>query len=208
MRHTPFCLMLLLFCCACNQGELIDVVELGAVEKELFAPSGTSEGVIPLLTNVPFEACVVDGGDYLLLRGSGLMPRSRTEIPWHLDANQSFKRTAKVTLSAGTRVDTVFIRQEGALADRVAVEIKSFEVPASGGRYSTAVECFRYPDRLFLDISSSEAVQAVYQNGNLDISVAPSPSRDPKTYTVIVYYLDGWGQRAFDTVVIHQEATI
>lgn len=208
MRNFLFYTIPLLLFCACNRGELIDVIELGAVEKEIIAPAGTSEGVITLLTNVPFEACVVDGGDYLLLRGSGLMPRSRTEIPWHLDANQSFKRTAKVTLSAGTRVDTVFIRQEGALADRVAVETKSFEVPASGGRYSTAVECFRYPDRLSLDISSSDAVQAVYLDGNLDITVAPSRSRDPKTYTVMVYYLDGWGERAFDTVTIHQEERI
>lgn len=206
MRRTSLYILLICALSACNRAELVDIVELGATEKEIFLPTGAEDGSIGLLTNVPYRAEVLSGKDWLKLGGTGLMPATRTEIPFSCEANQSFRRTARVTLSAGNRIDTVFIRQNGALADRISLEKKTFEVPASGGTYSTAVECFRYPEGLLMDISAPTVIQAEYQDGILRFTVAPAVARDPKTYTIDVYYLDGWGQRASAIATINQEA--
>ena len=206
MRRTLLYIIPLCALLACNRAELVDVIELGATEKEIFLSTGAEDGAIGLLTNVPYRAEVISGEDWLLLAGSGMMPATRTEIPFRCEVNQGFKRTAKVTLSAGSRIDTVFIRQNGALADRISLEKKTFEVPASGGNYSTPVECFRHPEGLLLDISAPTAIQAEYRDGALFFTVAPATARDPKTYTIDVYYLDGWGQRASAIATINQEA--
>ena len=110
---------------------------------------------------------------------------------------------AKVTLSHSTRVDTVCIKQQGALLDRVALKYNSFEVPAGGGTYSTEVECFRSPVNLLVETSVS-GWQASVQDGVLTVVAAPAASRDPKNHTVTVYYIDGWGERAAATAVFIQ----
>lgn len=206
MRKIFPCILMLCMFPACNKGEMIDVVELGAVEKEIFIPAGAGSGSIEVISNVPYRVEIVSGGDWLTLGGTGMFPSSRTDIPFRYISNQSFKRTAKVTLSAETRVDTVFFRQEGALADRVSLERKTFSVPAAGGTYTTPVECFRYPDGLLTETSSPSMVEVQYEDGILSMTVAPATARDPKEYTVTVYYLDGWGERASASATLYQEA--
>ena len=110
----------------CNKAELVEIVDLGATEKEIFVQSRTTDGAISLVTNLPYEVEVAEGGDFLTLAGSGLMPISRTEIPFHCDSNPGFRRTAKVTLSSLSRTDTVYVRQEGALSERVSLFNSSF----------------------------------------------------------------------------------
>lgn len=112
---------------------------------------------------------------------------------------------AKVTLSASDRVDTVYVKQEGPLTDRISLKDKSFNVPSEGGTYTTEVECFRYPDGMLVDLSNP-AWEASIQGNILTVKAAPATSRDPKVYTVTVYYLDGWGERAEAVATFNQSA--
>ena len=195
MRRCILILSSLLLLWSCNRAELIDITSLGAREKVMTIPSGAVEDTIKIITNVPYEASVFSGEDWIQLAGSGIMPSSRKEIPFSCKANMSWKRMAKVTLAASGRVDTVFVRQEGALPDRISLKDKSFHVPAKGGTYSTEVECFRYPDGILLDVSN-KAWQASIEGNTLTVVASPATSRDPKTHTVSAYYIDGWGERS------------
>lgn len=190
----------------CNKAELVDIVAMGWTEKTITVSERVTDGSAQLLTNTPYSARVCDGNDWLSIPAEGMMPSARKDIPFHCDANRNFKRTGKIVISAGTRVDTLCIRQSGALQDRISLSVATISAPQSGGTFYTAVECFRYPDALFLDVSAPNALQATYSDGILEITVAPSTSRDPKTYSVMIYYIDGWGERASATVTINQDA--
>lgn len=190
---------------SCNRDEMVDVVSLGAREKVLVEPQTPGADTLKLLTNVPYEARILDGGDWLMLGGEGMMPSWRKEIPFRFEANHGYRRMALLTLTASTRVDSVFIMQEGPLEDRVYISRKTFDVPATGGEFSTEVECFRHPDSLAVSVSST-AVQAKCIAGRLDVTVKPTRSRDPRSFTVTVYYLDGWGEKASDTATFNQKA--
>lgn len=192
----------------CNKAEFVDIVALGWTEKMITVSERTMDGSASLLTNKPYTARVCAGNDWLSIPAEGLMPSARKEIPFHCDANMSFKRTGKIVVSAGTRVDTLFVRQSGALQDRISLSKTSFSATQSGGTFRTEVECFRYPNALLLDVSAPNAVQAFYKEGLLEITLAPATSKDPKTYTVTIYYIDGWGERASANVTINQEASI
>ena len=111
---------------------------------------------------------------------------------------------AKVILSANERTDTVYIKQEGPLKDRLWLNDSEFDVPAEGGTYTTAIECFRYPDGVMVDVSSP-LLTATVSGGILTVSVAQTKSRDPKTYTASVYYIDGWGEHASAVVTFNQK---
>ena len=192
----------------CNKAEFIEVVHLGAVEKEFFLPSSTIEDTITLVSNTHYMVEITEGEDWLTLAGSGFIPLSRKEIPFRCEANHNFRRTAKVTLSAATRVDTVYIRQEGALEDKITLIEDVFEVPAKGGTYTTEVICYRYPDNVLLDISAPNLISAEYSDKRLTITVGPATERDPKTYTVTAYYLDGWGERVTAVATLNQKARL
>lgn len=195
---------LLLFA-GCNQAELVDIVRLGAKEKEMTLAPSTVEDTIRLVTNMPYSVRVVSGEDWIKLAGYGLMPPSRTEIPFRCEANMGWRRMAKVALSAGSRADTVYIRQEGPLQDRISLKDKSYNIPAAGGTYKTEVECFRYPDRLLVDCSN-KSWEASLESGVLTVIASPATSRDPKTHTVTVYYMDDWNEQAAAVATFNQAA--
>ena len=112
---------------------------------------------------------------------------------------------AKVTLTALTRTDTVYIKQQGPLQDRIILNHNTFEVPSEGGTYTTEVECYRCPDALQVQVSS-DMLTASVADGILTVSVLPAKSRDPKSYKAVVYYIDGWGERASVTATFNQKA--
>ena len=190
---------------SCNKAELVDIVHLGAVEKEIKVPSTTVIDTIALISDVHYEVAIIEGGDWLTLGATGLFPLSRKEIPFRCEANYGFRRTGKVTLSAASRVDTVYIRQEGALVDEVVLLEDTFEVPATGGTYTAEVVCHRYPDALNVDISSPNLIEAEYKDGFLTVTVGPATAKDPRSYTVTLYYMDGWGERVTAVATFNQK---
>ena len=204
MRRFILYLLPLFVLMSCNKGDFLEIVRLGAVEKEMTVSSGAVEDTIKLVTNMPYKVQVVEGNEWLNLAATGEMPSSRLEIPFRCQENISWRRMAKVTLSANERTDTVYIRQEGPLRDRLYLNDSEFDVPAEGGTYTTAVECFRYPDGVMVEVSSPMLTASV-SGGILTVRVAPTKSRDPKTYTASVYYIDGWGEHASAVVTFNQK---
>lgn len=205
MRRLILYMSPLLMFFSCNRAELVDVVHLGAVEKEMKVPSTTVLDTIVLVSDVHYEVEIIEGGDWLTLGATGMFPLSRKEIPFRCEANYGFRRTGKVTLSAASRVDTVYIRQEGALVDEVVLLEDNFEVTAAGGTYTAEVVCHRYPDALNLDISAPNLIEAEYKDGFLTVTVGPATAKDPKSYTVTLYYMDGWGERVTAVATFNQK---
>ena len=95
-------------------------------------------------------------------------------------------------------------RQEGPLRDRLYLNDSEFDVPAEGGTDTSEVECFRYPDGLQVEVSSPMLTASV-SGRVLTVRVAQTKSRDPKTYTASVYYIDGWGEHASAVVTFNQK---
>ena len=204
MRRFILYLLSFFVLTGCNEGDFLEIVRLGAVEKEMIVPAGAVEDTIILVTNMPYQVQVVEGNEWLKLAATGAMPSSRLEIPFSCQENISWKRMAKVTLSANERTDTIYIKQDGPLKDRLWLDDSEFDVPAEGGTYTTAVECFRYPDGVMVEVSSPMLTASV-SGGILTVNVAPTKSRDPKTYTASVYYIDGWGEHASAVVTFNQK---
>ena len=205
MRRFILYLVPLVLLSGCNQGEFVDIIRLGALEKEITLSSGVSADTIKLITNVPYEVRVVSGADWLTLAGTGMVPSSRVEIPFRCKENIGWRRMAIVTLTASSRTDTVYVKQEGALKERIALKESLFDVPAEGGTYTTEVECYRYPDGILTEVSSRN-LSASVANAVLTVTVAPTLARDPRSYTASVYYLDGWGEHAAATATFNQAA--
>lgn len=205
MRRLIIYILPLLMFFSCNRAELVDIVHLGAVEKEIKVPSTTVTDTIALISDVHYEVAIIEGEDWLTLGATGMFPLSRKEIPFRCEANYGFRRTGKVTLSAASRVDTVYIRQEGALVDEVVLLEDNFEVTAAGGTYTAEVVCHRYPDALNLDISAPNLIEAEYKDGFLTVTVGPATAKDPKSYTVTLYYMDGWGERVTAVATFNQK---
>ena len=217
MRRLTLYILPLMMAIGCNKAETIEVVHLGAVEKEIFVPSTTHIDTISLVTDVHYDVEIIEGEHWLTLGATGMFPLSRKEIPFRCEANYGFRRVGKVTLSAATRVDTVYIKQEGALADVITLipqgqnlpedEIAKavFEVPADGGRYTMEVECCRHPVALSVEVSSTAMLETEYRDGFLHVTVAQTVQKDPKTYTVTLYYLDGWGERVTAVATFNQK---
>lgn len=205
MRRLMLYLLPLLLICSCNRAELIDIVHLGAWEKEMKVPSTTVIDTIRLVSDVHYEVNVIEGQDWLTLGATGLFPLSRKEIPFRCESNYGFRRTGKVTLSAANRVDTVYIKQEGALVDQVALWDKTFEVPVDGGTFTTEVICHRNREALHIDISAPNLIEAEYKDRFLTVTVGPATSRDPKSYTVTLYYIDGWGEKVTTVATFKQK---
>ena len=207
MRRFRLTIALLLpLFAGCNKAELVDIIKLGWTEKIISISERTSDGAAQLIANRPFNVKVEEGSEWIHLPVEGLMPSTRKEIPFRCEANQSFKRIGKIILSAGTRVDTLFIRQEGALQDRISLANKTFSVSKYGGSFRTEVECFRYTDNLNVETSVPSMVSAYIVDGWLNIKVAEAVARDPKEYTVTVFYLNGWGERTEAVLTLQQEA--
>lgn len=190
---------------SCNYDEKVEVVCLGAREKTVLLSMSAAIDTISLVTNVPYEMYVVAGGEWLELAAEGLIPSYRKEMPFTVSDNSGYPRMAKVLLRASGRTDTVYVRQDGPLVDRVSVLDKTCTMGAAGGSFSTEVECLRYPDGVMVEVSLPKAVSsAVCAGGRLDVEVAPNLSRDSRVFTVKVYYMDDWNVQAYDTVTISQ----
>lgn len=168
-------------------------------------PSTTVIDTIRLVSDVHYEVNVVEGSDWLSLGATGLFPLTRKEIPFRCESNYGFRRTGKVTLSAASRVDTVYIRQEGALVDEVELWDNIFDVSSEGGTFSTEVICHRNREELKIDISAPNLIEAEYKDRFLTFTVGPATSRDVKSYTVTIYYIDGWGEKVTAVATINQK---
>lgn len=197
--------MILMIAVSCNYDEMVEVVAFGVRNKDITVPAAASQGKIEIISNVNYNVEMIDEADWCTLSASGYISSACEELSYSCQADMGYSRMARVKLWHESRVDTVYIRQQGALKDRVSLYSKSFEVPSSGGEYDTEVECFRCPDRLMVEVSDPEMVQATYAEGRLYVTVAPAVSRYAKTYSVVVYYIDGWGKRASDTAIFIQE---
>ena len=204
MRRLVFFIMILAVV-SCNYDEMVDVVAFGVRNKDITVPATASQGRINIISNVNYNVEMIDQADWCTLSAVGYISSQCKEISFSCQADMGYSRTARARFWHGERVDTVYIRQEGALKDRVSVYDKTFEVAAVGGDFCTAVECFRCPESLKVEVSDDDMLQAYYADGYLYVTVAPSKSKVTQTYTVEVYYIDGWGKRAADIVTFIQK---
>lgn len=194
---------------ACNKDEMIEVVRLGAVKKTMTEPYTPGRDTIRIVTYDNYSIDLAGDAGWIVLPCRGLLRADCKEIPFSFKANNGYRRMAKVTLSAGTRTDTVFIRQEGPLKETLTLDVHNLNVPAEGGTFTIDADvCIPSSGLRIIRSSETAITSAEYDNGVLKVVVAPSSFLDRRTYTVRLSFRTGWDEDISDEVVIIQEPII
>ena len=194
--------------CQLDEGDIIPLVELGAVEKEYVAPSEGATMEMKVLANGDFQIVKLDeNADWVTF--STMKGSEDMTVDINFAYNEEFKRMTRIALVSerGTRKDTIALKQEGQMVAELLIENASVITEGAGGPHIETVTTnvpFSYM-----------TVETVYPSGEdegwikeikiedgstetrpLSITTDPNPDPvNPRTATINMSYTDGWGDR-------------
>ena len=175
-----------------DKAEYVELVRLGARDKTIVLKDCEyGDSTFNIISNVDYKFEVLSGGDWLTVTEA-----CADSICFSFPTNNGFKRSAEIRLSYGPRVDDLKVKQPGKYEMRLALSEKRIEVPVEGGTYQIDVRTNVLQRDLFVEVSSEKAIKDVSLADNrLTFTVPATSSFNPRTYSITVYTVDGWGER-------------
>jgi hypothetical protein len=189
--------------------EYADDICLGAKLKTLDCEAQYGSCAFDVVSNRSFRVDIIEGSEWLGFPDVKSLTRKlsrNTPVDLAFTSNNGYRRLGRIVLSAGTRRDTLSVRQEGIYRERIGVDDTAFDVPAEGGVYTTRVRTNLLPGDLLFEADKSRVGNYVYADNLFSFTVEPSRSRDVRTVTVRIYTLDGWGEKVGADIVLTQQA--
>ena len=147
------CTVSLVFSCTPQDG-LIDVVEIGAGEKNVELGCMPGEYTMEVYADGEWSASIT-GGDWLLFKdGSspGISGNGDSRLVIGYQMNRGKDRAAEVVLSRGSRTCTVSIVQEGIISSGLYFENANMLVGADGGQASAKLMTRLAEDEMEMDV--------------------------------------------------------
>ena len=190
--------------CACESlmPEKIDIIQLGIVPDYIVVPGTAGEDGVKLISDRDYSFEVVDGADWL----SPGIAQTDT-LSFSFSANEGFRRSGRIRVSAGSRTDELLVKQQGIYAERIQLSQNTLTAPAEGRSVELRIYSNLPSDFFSVSASSDKAIgRLTMEDYVLRFEVNPTTNRDKRTYTVTVSYIDGWGETVSDQVSITQEA--
>ena len=205
---------LMLTACEKDNGEETRVSEFGPVQKEFTAPWRGGTGIIPVLSNQPYDIALInpDNGWLTLdTEGRGTHFTGDDKFKVNATTNDGFPRMEGIRLWTHDRADTVYIKQEGFINPELNFSTRSITVLGDGGQATAQLTT-----NLELEDLKQQIVYTSSDEGgwisDLDISngfliLQASPNADPEALRnarITLSYRDGWNRTTSSTVYITQ----
>lgn len=189
--------------CVGLKADHVEIVQLGIVEDSVTAGARQLECGVKVLSDRDYSMSF-EGGNPSWLR---VARSTRDTLSFVLEPNLGFRRCAYLDIMADGRADRVQIRQEGQWQETVALSETSLNVPAEGYTGSVRVISNMPSDYLKAVTTDMKALADVSLDGYiLHFTVLPSHSRDARTLSLAVEYVNGWDELVINTLTISQEA--
>lgn len=189
--------------CACQSllPEKVEIVSLGMVPESITVPAGAGEDGVRVIADRDYAVEVLSGREWL----TPGISRSDT-LSFSFKANDGFRRSAVLKISAGGREDRLLVKQAGPYQETLSLSTHSVTVPAAGGAVAVRVHSNLPSDYFSVSASNDKVISGLKLTAyELSFIVLPTTNRDKRTYTVTVSYADGWGETLEDSVNILQE---
>ena len=127
--------------CTNVDAEDIDLVKLGALEKEFIVEADPNSFDIDIYTNGAYHIGRINESDWLNL-ACGETTDGKATITAECEFNEDFKRKAGIVLCSDvdSRRDTLYIKQKALIDARIAFANSSIIVPGAGGENKSVIE--------------------------------------------------------------------
>ncbi|MEG0806790.1 MAG: DUF5689 domain-containing protein [Alistipes sp.] len=219
IKSRLFTLLLLLgglFFTACemNDGDETQVSEFGAVKKSHTVDWKQGFVEVEILSNQSYDISLVDPDtDWATLDTEGLGGHvtGDTKFKVHYQTNDGFPRQAAILVSAGSRNDTVYVRQKGFRDPQLTFSTKSITVLGDGGQaiaqLATNLELTDLQQQIsYTNKDASEWISDLeISNGFLILQTGANT--DPKALRnarIVLTYRNGWNEKLSSTLYITQ----
>ena len=199
-----------------DDAEYVADYKLGAKEKTVSCYSTYGECSFDVVSNCAYKARIVKGAEWLFFKEDQSVVemdrKGSSTLEFVFTANRGYRRSARVVLSVGERLDTLIVKQVGACQQLVKTDTPVLSVPGEGGEYTVgittnllkkdfrfeAVDSKNYP-------LSGKADKFKYEDGRFSFRILPSESRDDKTFIVRLYAIDDWGEKVPADITVTQK---
>ena len=193
--------------CTNVDAEDIDLVKLGALEKEFIVEADANSFDIDIYTNGAYHIERINESDWLSL-ACGETTDGKATITAECEFNEDFKRKAGIVLCSDvdSRRDTLYIKQKALIDARIAFANSSIIVPGAGGENKSVIETnvpfsditveTEYSDPENTDwIQEIEIVDAESEERELVITLDANPAEEvPRSAAVSLSFTDGWDE--------------
>lgn len=201
-KYLSILLAAILCSCESLRPEQVEVVELGIAPEDIIVTETAGEDGVRVIADRAYSLEIIEGSDWL----SPGISASDT-LSFSFKANGGFRRSGRIRISADGRSDEIVVKQKGIYTEKVLLSEHNLTAPAAGESFELRIHSNLPSDYFSVSSSSDDAVtKLLLENYILSFGVSPTTNRDKRTYTVTVYYKDGWGETVSDTVSITQEA--
>lgn len=189
----------------------VEVTQLGALVKTDTLSVTAGDCIIPVKANVNFVAKVEKGSEWLSFDSDNTGVCSRDcdsavrDISLYSTANTGFPRMALVTLEAGGRSDTVYVKQEGKYRQFVELGVSEITAEPEGGVYFVDVDTNVPARDIFVSADKDGVDEVSYKDNVLTVSVAPNNGRNDRTINLKVFCRDEWRREIGNILIIRQK---
>ncbi len=220
---TVFALALFASCSSPYYPEYVPIIALGANTSALVCESDEDQCSLNVISNVDYEATIVSGGEWLSFADTDSKTRKGSGngvLLFNHLANNNAKRVAVLTLSSGSRLQTIKIKQKGYLEDFLALDTTdenytTYFVLEDNTRMLAVEAEKEYSFRLSTSCQDHEISFATdhpkaivdfrVDNGYLHFKLNQNNDNMPRIMEVTLSYIDGWGDKVDTTFSIKQE---
>lgn len=203
IKKSVYTIMAVL-CAACTSmlPEKIDIVSVGIVPDSIEISASSGEDGVAVIADRDYKAEVLSGSEWLSLGLTGA-----DTLSFSFSANENFRRSAIIRISADGREDQLLVKQEGLFKETLSLSQTEVEAPVEGCEVSVRVLSNLPTDYFEVSVSNSLAIDNVHLKSNtLTFNVLPTTNRDKRSYAVTVSYTDGWGDVLSAGITVLQEA--
>ena len=193
--------------CRYDDATPVNLVELGATQKEYIIDEDGGSVKIAVYSNGAYHIDSLDESPWLSLdRTSG---EGDDSLKVTATMNEEFKRMSRIVLCSNvdSRRDTISIKQKGALTAALTKENTSIVLPGAGGTVTESVSTnvpfsymnvdIEYPEGAPSGwVSSVNIDDTPLTDGSHALSISADANPDatvPRTATINLSYTDGWG---------------
>ncbi|WP_256012211.1 DUF5689 domain-containing protein [Desertivirga xinjiangensis] len=209
-----FILLLGLGACKKDDGDLVSMSELGAVNGEYTVSKEAGSVAVEVLSNEKYKVSVVDNADWVKVNAAELQGDAKFDVSY--DGNAGFPRRAMLDLfSPGSnRHDTIVIKQEGTLVPELAFPKTNTTVLGDGGEVLSAIETNLELKDIRVDVIYPNGGEGDWVNNDFTFksenqqfafSVKPNPDQVAlRNAQLRLSYTDGWGVDHITTLYLLQ----
>lgn len=188
--------------------EEVEIIKLGGRPKALTIEASASACCFDIISNVPYEARIIQGGNWLSFADGGdkAIGEGNGMLELEANANTGIKRTAKIVLSYSTRSDTLRVYQSclEEFEEKVELSSTACTIAPEGGSVELAVTSNVLPHLLVARAYSDRILDLKFEKGVLSFRVEENRSHNPLNSKVSLSFVNGWEQTQSADLTVYQ----